>query len=250
MRTCPPRPVRRGTSRAISGFVLGVLLSFAAAAPTARADVVYSYTGNDYDSFHCWYDCPVGYGQIGDPSPSTFLTASFTVADALPDDRSLAGESVAVLDWTISDQTFTLSPSGGNSGLSSNYLADLLVGTDASGDIIQWDFSAETTSESGLLLDTDYVGDGSTFFCCGTIAWDGGNADPGTWAETTTPDSSTPEPSTSVLVSLGGAILLFAMRRRHRRRLATLFNPHRYYRAENTLYARESESGMPLSTPV
>ena len=194
----------------VSVFIPGVLLLSAAITPTAKADVIYTYTGNDFNSFF-------GTELTG----SNFVSASFTFASALPDGLDFADESGALLDWTVTDQSNTLSQAGGN------YLT-LNLSTDASGNITNsWSFFAETMAEpsSGIPPDwleiasqnTGFDNDLSEFWVTATDpAWIATViADPGTWSVTTT---ATPEPSTIGLTSLlGGAMLLIARRRQIRR---------------------------------
>ena len=56
-------------------FISGFLLLFSAIAPAAKADVIYTYTGDDFNTFS------------GSPplNSSDFTSASFTFASALPD---------------------------------------------------------------------------------------------------------------------------------------------------------------------
>jgi hypothetical protein len=181
--------------RSVFEFIAGVLLLFAAVAPTAKAaTVTYTYTGNDYVYF-------------GSPlTASDFITASFTFASPLPDDVTLADETGAVLDWTTSDQVTTLSQSGGN------YLDLLQFTTDAFGDITNWNFATETSN--GCSLNCSFLNsvnpvaptapqDNSSFSADGIDqTWAGGNvADPGVWTVTTSAD--TPEPATFGLFGCG-----------------------------------------------
>ncbi len=83
-------------------FIPHVLLLSAAITPTPKADAIYTYTGNDFNSF------------FGTLTGSNFVSASFTFANALPDDLDFADESGALLNWRVTDQTNTLSQAGGN----------------------------------------------------------------------------------------------------------------------------------------
>ena len=62
-------------------FIPGILLLSAAITPTAKADAIYTYTGNDFNSFF-------GTELTG----SNFVTASFTFANALPGELDFADE--------------------------------------------------------------------------------------------------------------------------------------------------------------
>ncbi len=197
--------------RALSTFIPAVvLLSLSyAIPPAAQADVIYTYTGNDFDSF---------FGSA--LNSSNFITASFTFASALPDDLDLADESGSLLNWTVSDQTNTLSQFGGN------YLT-LDLTTNESGEIANWSFFAETIAETSSGIppnwlelasqNTGIVSDLSEFWVTDTdIAWIATvSSDPGTWAVT----ASTPEPSTiGWTCLLFGAMLLVAMQRQRQSR--------------------------------
>jgi hypothetical protein len=59
------------TFKAVSAFIPGVLLLSAAFTPSAKADVIYTYTGNHFNSF---------FGTA--LTASNFVSASFTFASA------------------------------------------------------------------------------------------------------------------------------------------------------------------------
>lgn len=205
------------TFKAVYAFIPGVLLLCAAITPTAKADVIYTYSGNDFNSF---------FGTA--LTASNFVSASFTFASALPGNLNFADERGSLLNWTVTDQSNTLSQGGGN------YLANLNLSTNASGAITNnlssnWAFFAETTAggpPNWLQIasqDTGIVTDLSEFWLTGSdAAWIATiSNDPGTWTVTT---AATPEPSLTSL--LGGAILLIAIVRRRQSRQSTISSPN------------------------
>ena len=181
-------------------FVLGVVLSFAAVTKTAKADVIYTYTGDDFTSAEAPY------------STSDFVSASFTFASPLPDNLGFTDGFPAIVSWSLTDQIFTLDPDN-------TILGRANFTTDAEGAITGWEIYAYNGSSAEI--QTFDVPGGSIFdesqaFGAGIAQ----NLDaPGTWIQESG-GASTPEPSTTVLMSLGGSVLV-AMRRKHRIRLAT-----------------------------
>jgi len=113
-------------SRIPLALVLGVVLAFSVAGRTAKAAVIYTYTGNDFHAFN--NSPPV--------TASDFISATFTFANALPDNLVNAEETSVVTDWSISDQITTLSQEN------SNLLFFAQFSTDATGDITSWVISA------------------------------------------------------------------------------------------------------------
>jgi hypothetical protein len=114
----------------------------------------------------------------------------------------------------MNDQVFTLDPSDA-------YLFYDIVSTDATGAINEWQFFAETEpgglatiyTAGELPLGSDEISGYGEPQATGSGYSEVYAPDPlGTWAETGV--ASTPEPS--LLVPLGGAILLIAMVRKHK----------------------------------
>jgi hypothetical protein len=200
-------------SRKAFAFVLGVALAFAVTEQAAKADVIYTYTGNDFTSVY-----PGEYSGHGPYSGSDFVSASFTFASPLPDDLALGvvDEAPLLLSFSITDQLITV-----DSVAAFDENDGPTFQTDGTGDIVAWSIVADypvlngggnfyTSNIPSQEIDT---GDGTEVNVgAGTVNLGHNNQDPGTWTETST--SSTPEPSTTVLVSLGGSFLLIAMKRK------------------------------------
>jgi hypothetical protein len=99
-------------SRITFASVLGVVLSFSAAV-TAKADAIYTYTGNDFTIID------------GPYATSDYISASFTFADPLSFGFL---NFVSPTSWSITDQTTTLTSASDNLSLE--------LETDAAGDVI------------------------------------------------------------------------------------------------------------------
>jgi hypothetical protein len=184
----------------------------------AKANAVYTYTGQNYVSVS-------DYPTLGlnDFSTSDFISASITFASPLPDNLGLGSndvqydvdESAAILTWNITDQVYTLTPA--NSVLTT---ADF--GTNAEGDIDLWNLNANETTSSIFLnistTGTDPATNGldqsSIYYYAFGLGPAASTSLTGTWQNAS---STTPEPSTTVLLSLGGAVLLCVIRRGNHR---------------------------------
>lgn len=117
-----------------TGAIPGALLLFSAAALNASAQVTYTYTGNNFNDIY-------GTGV----TDSNFVSASFTFADALPDELDAVNEIGSLLNWTVSDGSNTLSQSNGD------VLALADLSTNASGAIDSWYFLADSGSPPNWL---------------------------------------------------------------------------------------------------
>jgi hypothetical protein len=160
------------------------------------ADTVYTYTGNDFSTFS---------------SPTVFtsadsLTGSFTVATPLGANLEVQLQPVS---FSFSDgvETFTQA----NTTASSN----LVVFTDASGDILAWDISLISSDSTNVLTsDDNFIDEG--FALVNGVAESGFvEHDSGTWSVLETGDPSVaPEPSTLTFMATGALGLVGIMRRR------------------------------------
>jgi hypothetical protein len=184
-------------SRIPFALVLGCVVAFAATPAAKAGTITYAYTGNDFTTTDLPY------------TTSDFVSASFGLGSPLSDNLDDADETSAIVSWNISDGVDDLNAANAS-------LAGFDVTTDGSGDITAWNFVAldltsfvEIASVNGITNNGIPIYDEALDSYSETENY--GNA--GTWAETTV--ASTPEPSTTVLVSLGGALLLIGMKRKH-----------------------------------
>jgi hypothetical protein len=201
--------------------VLGVALAFAAAAQTAHANAIYTYTGNDFNLF------------TGVPSTvfntSDRVTATITTIAALAPNLSeylISSYAGSTTTWSFSDGVDTLT----NSDNPADVGGFFWVSTDSSGNIDQWDFSIESEDGEANIIITctanpscptaeDLGSEGPAYlnYPAGRIV-----SDPGSWAETTS-GAATPEPSTGIMAILGVLALRQATgRRRFRGRRPTV----------------------------
>jgi hypothetical protein len=198
------------SSRTLLTLWLGLVLAFAVFSPTVQADsITYTYTGNDFTSAEAPY------------STSDFLSISITFANPLPANLGVPSgggqqfpvdEAANILTWTVTDQINTLTPSNST-------FAQPDFGTDAEGNIDLWNLTInETTSLIflNIVSDETYPGtaglDGSDLYSYTTGLSATGYGGPNYGGPVGTWQTTTPEPSTVVLLSLGGAILLIRKR--------------------------------------
>jgi PEP-CTERM motif len=190
--------------------VVGVLMAcslFAiAAAPPARADTTYTYTGTPFTEFLGADACTAGVGEC-------HISFSFTVASLLPDNFvSLAGATgqpgFTPLSFSITDGVHTLT--------NVDSMPYLFVETGNDGRIDQWYASVYSPGSSpDFLLGTSSVdyGQADTTITYGSyygpVAAAGNLSDEGTWTI-----SATPEPSSLVLLVMGFLGVAGAWRRK------------------------------------
>jgi hypothetical protein len=188
-------------SRTRVAFIFGAVFCFAAIA--AKADVIYSYTGNDFTTIE------------GNPPQTTseFLTLSLTFDSALPPDNPF-GKTITqtLLSWTISDQLFTYNQNNATISLAA-------FATDANGNITSWGALDDPFSTQGAYETIwTWCVNGSCFdsstdnYYANEIGEVSNFNNPGIWTTT----QSSAEPSTSAMGAIGAAVLLVAIRRRRR----------------------------------
>lgn len=114
----------------------------------AHADVTYTYTGSDF----------IQTTGTGGPTTSDFISLSFVLPSALPDDVSNYGFST--ISWTMSDGVNTVFSQNGDTSQAGDAF-DTSVTTDALGNIIHWDFQGIGPSFSVELVTFD-----PPYFCC------------------------------------------------------------------------------------
>jgi hypothetical protein len=190
-------------------FVRSLVLSLlATAAPAVMADTVtYTYIGNNFNNFFGTSETDTGAG---------FITASVTFASPLP--PNLPSETTTPISWMVSNQTTTYS-----SVNDPGFVFNLDYATNTSGDITAWDFEAQFQSgviggDLILVSTYDFLSvnlDASQIYCFGGATPCGQASisdDPGKWTETSGPIAPVPEPSTALLVFLGGLMRFFPKR--------------------------------------
>lgn len=174
---------------------------------SARANTIYTYTGNDFTNF--------GNTAL---TGADFISASFTLASPLGDNLSNANEGSAALSWSITDQISTINQA------SPDAVADLALvfSTNAMGAITSGEFqdTSGNCATSCLQLVTQdfpqfpiYLDQSSTCVSntCGA-SFANNDTTPGVWRVTTVA-STAPEPSGLVLAALGGGLLLLGAQR-------------------------------------
>lgn len=190
----------------VFALIPSVLVLLTVAESTARANAIYIYTGNAFTTAAAPY------------STSDFVSVSFTFANPLLGNTT--NSNTTLISWTITDQVDSLDSA-------SALLTSYSFSTDASGNISSWDITvisfAQLFGGGGPTISTTSIQtDCSTASCVEDLGENNSGthaannfSDPGTWT------LATAEPSTVGLGSLGGAILLFAVRRKHSPSLTT-----------------------------
>lgn len=115
----PPDGNLQAIVRTGRALLVGALLAIGLA-PSARADTIYTYTGNPFTSFSGGYACP----------PVCKITGSFTLATALPPNQGLTILAPPIsFNFTDGLHDFTTA---------SSILVNFLVATDSSGTPSGW----------------------------------------------------------------------------------------------------------------
>jgi hypothetical protein len=181
--------------------MVSVLLTMGLAT-CARADTVYTYTGNTFTAFAGSYTCP----------PECAITGSFTVPNALAADFPLS--NVTPTSYSFTDGNTVLD--GANSTV-----VTFAVDTNQQGSIDQWviEFASPCTFSQPICqtlstADTAVNGSLDLSNTANSSTYARLPADPGTWEATTT----APEPTSSLL--LGSGILGLAAMVFRRKRIA------------------------------
>lgn len=171
----------------LPGLVMGLCL-FAA---SARADTIYTYTGNPFTVFSGLDACP----------PVCNISGSFTLASPLA--ANLPFEAITPTAFSFTDGSVTVTEGASEGGR-------FEVATDSGGNISFWEIALGSGQPFGpgvcTSLDTvrDPIGspqDNSINVVCSTDAPIGTalvNSNPGSWSS-----STVPEPGTLILVGIG-----------------------------------------------
>lgn len=167
---------------ALATVVVSMLL--AASPGNARADVVYTYTGNDFTTFYAPY------------TGSDYVTLSITLSTPLP--PNFVFQLVTPLSFTASDGVQTITNTDAAA-------APIALSTNSLGAITEWGIAIYGPAYAGVILTNSYPGDytdrGSN------PVGNGENLnDPGTW--------SVPEPSSLAIIAAAMTVLGSIRRRR------------------------------------
>jgi hypothetical protein len=159
---------------------------------SARADVIYTYTGNNFTRVVSPY------------TTSDHVTATLTYATALPANLPLTSE--IPIAYSFSDGVQTI-----NAPIPTLFALLVLVSTDGAGVIRQWQVGAQPTGLDGPFIGSDNDINANVILDLGAL----GNLStqpfaesinsPGIWTVTTA--SSVPEPSSAGLTALALTVL-------------------------------------------
>lgn len=183
----------------VAACVCLILLGFGT---TAKADTVYTYTGNPFTSFGGVEHCP----------PECSISGSFTVAAPLLNlTLAASGGNVTPLSWSFTDGNATLTQANTDPGLFHFNLQ-----TDGSGAITAWSVFLASSggdtiglgTDSGLIDLSNY--EANSPFGLGAAQ---NSNDQGTWTMSST-TTAAPEPSSVVLLLAGLLGLALVARRR------------------------------------
>lgn len=215
----------------------GILVWAGIAVPSASADTIYNYTGTPF--VLCGYGCgPFSVNLPNDPNnapanwASDYIIASVSFANPLAANLTFTDDTLSLLTgWAMKDALgfFSLSSAAGDvlRGTPDEGIPALVLSTDSNGNIVNYIMStspiagtvgpAVSISNPPLqcpecngfnIADGLAVNSGND-----NLEWDAFTNVPGQWTRV----RAVPEPSSLMLTTLGGAMLIFAIRRKQRR---------------------------------
>ena len=174
------------TVKSLFGFTLALFL-----VSSARADAVYTYTGNAFDSFNGSFACPTECRIAGSFTLDQPLSANLTFVTLFP------------LSFSFTDGAITLTKSNSLPTLPSLLPLFMEFSTDATGAITSWDVRIQGKQSVGfrsLATSSDPFGPAEDI----TRSLRGDSAlitnNPGTWSVVT---ATTPEPTSMFLLVAG-----------------------------------------------
>jgi hypothetical protein len=189
--------------------VAAIVLWINVAAPSASADVVYTYTGTPFTRCGSSPNCPANY-------TSDYILASISFAAPLPANLPLTPELSSLTAWSIRDAlgNFSFSSTDPNAAAELTAFAgctDMSFSTDSKGNIADYCMAAQSAQFFGVIINPPVIG-GSGLPIADTFLINPNMSNqenvttstPGQW-------SAAPEPSSLILMSLSGAILLIGM---------------------------------------
>jgi PEP-CTERM motif len=171
-------------------------------AGAASADVIYTYTGNDFGG---------GGGTVNSPyTTSDKITGTVTLSGALGD--SLSNSTVSPVAYSFSDGIVTLtSPACCNTSTQTEFV----FSTDASGNITHWTVIVQANGNTTEIETTD-PSMGTAFdetTAKNVLGAENLSDPPGTWKSATV-TTSVPEPASLALLGSGLLGLAFFYRRK------------------------------------